>query len=345
VHPNCLTFHRQTVYDKPKHYNKKISSANLRDNTHSSKMSKQAQRKCKRAINYLLLNSTSKCNYSRINYKDTKFKISFITLTLPARQMHTDNQIKRDCLNSFLIEANRLWDVKHYVWRQEKQRNGNLHFHLLFDKFVPWQEVRGLWNRLISKLGYIESYRHNMLMFHSKGFKVRKDLINTWSVANQIKAYTKGKKNNWCNPNTTDIHSVRFVNNISAYVTKYMTKESSKRYRKIKASVIGYKRQYVRGSKSLSCNVLKYLNTQAQIGRLWACSISLSNLKGGLTEIDSKVSCELDRLSKDSRCKYFNDNYVQVLICPIQVAIENKCILLVQLLSEFMCERFILNTA
>ena len=39
-----------------------------------------------------------------------------------------------------------------------------------------------------------------------------------------LKRFEYGKKTNWSDPNTTDIHSVYKINNLAAYLSKYMAK-------------------------------------------------------------------------------------------------------------------------
>lgn len=116
---------------------------------------------------------------------------TFVTLTLPYTQLHCDKVIKRECLNHFLININRQYQCKNYLWKAEVQRNGNIHFHILFDKYIPWREVRNLWNRCVNRLGYVDWFctEHNHL-----------------------------------DPNSTDIHALKKVKNIRAYIAKYVSK-------------------------------------------------------------------------------------------------------------------------
>lgn len=116
----------------------------------------------------------------------------FVTLTLPYSQMHCDKIIKRECLNQFLITIKRQHQAANYLWKAEVQRNGNIHFHILFDKFIHWEEIRHIWNRCVNRLGYVDWFctEHNSL-----------------------------------DPNSTDIHSIRKTKNIRAYIAKYVSKE------------------------------------------------------------------------------------------------------------------------
>jgi hypothetical protein len=341
IHPTSISIRKENLYDTPKSTHNKKSISNLERNLHHNKMSKQSTTKCKRAINYLLLNSQNKNNYTKLNWKELKYRIAFITLTLSSEQNHTDNYIKKYMLNNFLVEAKRLWDVKHYVWRAEKQLNGNIHFHILVDKFIPWQELRAIWNRIQGNHGYIEKYRYNMKEYHKNGFKINTQLLNKWSVTNQLKAYKIGQKTNWSNPNSTDIHSIKLINNVGSYVTKYMTKGSKINHIKVKASDINYIKPLFKEFPKLSNNTLKFLRNVANTGRLWSCSVELTYLKGGGCVVDSHISNELSRLSKDNRVKCFDESYFKIISFNIQVLIDNHCLTLLQLLSEYICDHFI----
>ena len=73
-------------------------------------------------------------------------KILFLTLTLPFKQSTTDNTVKRFLLApfiSFLIRKNL---VKYYFWKAESQENGNIHFHLLIDKYIDKKIINNYWN-------------------------------------------------------------------------------------------------------------------------------------------------------------------------------------------------------
>jgi len=159
--------------------------------TSNGTLSDQSKRKLGKAIEYLVTTSTNKTVKEKIYGKTIQFKISFTTLTLPAAQIHKDSEIINTCLNSLLNELRQIYRVKNYVWRAERQQNGNIHFHILTDKFIPWNELKNRWNRLINKLGYVDRFQQK------HGFK---------------------------QPNSTDIHSTRKVHNLKKYLLKYFTK-------------------------------------------------------------------------------------------------------------------------
>jgi hypothetical protein len=135
--------------------------------------------------------------------KQTRY-VTFVTLTLSAKQMHSDNEIKRELLNPFIITAIRQLNVKQYLWRAEAQENGNIHFHLFMDAYIPHQKLRVLWNSCQERLGYISRFK-------------------------AIHSHT--------NPNSTDIERIKSPKGASIYVTKYISKES--KYRKLEGRCWG----------------------------------------------------------------------------------------------------------
>ena len=110
---------------------------------------------------------------------DGKHLCTFVTLTLPAAQKHTDRQICDQLLNPFLVWARKRKKVKYYVWKKELQSNGNLHFHIVWDRTVAWQDIRAEWNKLCNKgkvkgikqpFDYVTRYHDKWSKVHANGF-------------------------------------------------------------------------------------------------------------------------------------------------------------------------------
>ena len=160
---------------------------------------------------------------------------TFITLTLSYEQIQCDKYIKRHLLMRFIEEIKSSHNVVNYIWRAEPQINGNIHFHIIADRFIKWQDVRKLWNSIQEKHDYIDAFE---------------------------------QKHGHRDPNSTDIHGLRGVNNIAAYICKYMTK--SQPLRKIK-------------------------------GRIWGCSKSLHKMKNPRVEICEHIIADLQELVADKK--------------------------------------------
>lgn len=307
IHPDRVNFFNEVIRHVPKKSLRPEKKVMPEKNYHNNKFSDQARRKVSKALDYLVYLASDKRLPATSHGKGLNFKISFITLTLSSKQIHTDNEIKKECLNQFLIEAKKKWGVKNYVWRAEKQKNGNLHFHILSDRFIPWSELRDVWNRIQNKLGYVDRYRDQMLAFHQGGFKVRKDLLKSWAYKNQLKAYREGSKSDWHNPNSTDIHSIRLVSNVKAYVMKYVTKDQAE---------------------------------GEIIGRMWGCNYELTNLPGGRIIVDSVICDELREACKQVKPRFYKgDHFTVVYITPEQLCAAGA-VNAFQAFAQFIFEKF-----
>lgn len=170
------------------------------------------------------------------------FKLAFLTLTLPCRQGgHSDEFIKRTCLMPFITALQKKFGDFSYVWKAETQDNGNIHFHLTLNAWIYHRKLREAWNRRLKAVGYLDEYRREQRKWHSGGFKPRPELFKTWSLEQQGKAYDYGMRTNWSDPNTIDVHSVLKIDNLAAYLIKYMSKKEDGR-REIKGKIWGCSR-------------------------------------------------------------------------------------------------------
>lgn len=277
------------------------------DNKSHGLISRKAESKIEDSIEYILMLSKKISVIPFTRKPRHHFRIGFVTLTLASKQMHTDNEIKTLLLNQFLIEAKKKWGMRNYLWRAEAQKNGNIHFHILCDKFIPWSELRDTWNRIQNKLGYVNRYRDEMNRFHTGGFKVRTDLLRKWSYKDQIRAWKYGSKNDWNSPNSTDVHSVRHISKLSAYLSKYIAKNQPGR-------IID--------------------------GRLWGCSIKISSLRGAVTLVDNEVDQELGMLRKRFPDKFQQGEYYTVIYIKPQELEAAGAIHLFKLFFSYLNDQF-----
>lgn len=307
VHPDRINVYKELIWHNDKRRKNSIAKLIKQDKNHGNKISKQSGRKISKAISYLLYMANSKKAYSQHTGKAFRFKVSFITLTLSSLQQHSDTVIKNILLNQFLIEVKKRWQVSHYIWRAEKQNNGNIHFHILTDKFIPHSELKDVWNRIQNKLQYVDNYRENMRSFFANGFRIRDKIIKFWSEKDQRKAYVKGVATDWASPNSTDIHSLYFVNSIEKYLAKYLKKESQ---------------------------------AGDTTGRLWGCSTSLSNLKGAQSEIDYQTDVELRKLKELYKPHIFSGEYYSVIFISFTQIIKAGLPIFLGLISSYLSSQF-----
>ena len=156
-------------------------------------------------------------------------RFTFATLTLCAKQAHSDNYLKRHGLGRFLQEVQRGHGPSQHFWRAEAQHNGNLHFHILFARELPWKWLRDTWNTILSDLGYIAAYTAKMQAHHANGFAPATSGHDKRTIAQQVAAYREGVACAWTDPNSTDIHRLAKTKNAAAYVCKYVSKDAHAR--------------------------------------------------------------------------------------------------------------------
>lgn len=223
---------------------------------HNWQISPSGRKTLQHKINWLYFLSKSRYKKSVSGKFINNFKLNFLTLTLPSTQVHNTAAITKECLNQFLVEMKQRFGMENFVWRLEFQKNGNVHYHLVTDTFCDFFLVRKIWNRILSKLGYVQAYtkKHVFLKLseycemYSNGGQIDFDTLKD--------RYIKGKRNNWKVPNTVDVKSVSSAKKIAFYISKYFGKKNENQN---------------------PCNELD--NEENSKGlRLWFCSRSLSKL-------------------------------------------------------------------
>lgn len=281
-------------------------------------LSDHAKRKLFKSIDYLLITSDKKKVYSKVQKKYISFRIVFVTLTLQSDQIHSDKEITNKCFNQLLIELSKYHNVKKYVWRAEKQENGNIHYHLLINEFIEWSELRKRWNRICNKLGYVDSYQKKQKEFFKNGFRLSNNPNDKRTIGQQRKAYIIGQKSDWTSPNSTDIHDTRKIRDIKRYVGKYMAKQPEVN--------------------------LEELNPDSEIlivdGRLWSCSQNLSNVTGCQLTEDWEISDELEKVARLSNCYIYRSSYFKVMCISIQDVVKFGSDILFCYFSNYLIETF-----
>jgi len=207
VRPYGLLIYERTEWDFPKSYFKSETGKlydvetgeekEINKSLYTGQITEYSKKRLKRAINLLVATAEPK---EAINFKTNrkfKFKVNFITLTLPAPQKDvTDKELKKEAFDPWIKRMKRKFGLNNYVWRAERQKNGNLHFHLLSDTYIRFDHLRDDWNACLRKWHFIDEFKAKF--GHSR-------------------------------PNSTDVHSIQKIKNVAAYVVKYMSKESEEK--------------------------------------------------------------------------------------------------------------------
>lgn len=305
----------------PNNYN--ISESNEKGRTYNGRISQQTGRKMKRYLNGWT--SSIKVATNKEGAIDPFLNLKFVTLTLPAAQKYdacyienqepdyrnSDLELKRVFTDKFIKTLQRKFSVDLYFWRCEPQKNGNIHFHLLIDKFIHYKSIQHIWNNICLKpLGYLKDYKEEQEKKHKNGFKFDKELFRQYNISQEVQfsRYEKGVKCGWSKPNTTDIHQVEKVENIEAYLMKYMIKNDAER---VLEREYKRKKQDVRAEdREKAIEGIRPIN-----GRLWGCSDKLRKLSKCEIKVDNEVSDYIESIvkDKDRQTKVFDYDYATII--------------------------------
>lgn len=190
---------------------------------------------------------TIKINSKKFIYN---FRTSFITLTLPSEQKHSDVEIKA-CLNLFLNNIRHHFKIKNYVWKAELQKNENIHFHLIFDKYIPFQAVRYYWLLAIKPLNYVARYKAKFSAMSISEYAQYRGL----SIVEASRPYEMGQRSKWESPNCIDVVAVNSAQSASYYLSKYFAKSDDSDLDEERIAEFGKV-----WSRSRSLSSLKYQN-------------------------------------------------------------------------------------
>ncbi len=179
----------------------RATEKNLKSNKHKGMMSDKAIRNIRNSVNWLVSAAEWKRVYHKDSQRSYRFKVNFITLTLPATAKHiTDHHFKSVMLRKFLNQCSYKYGLRNYIWKVEAQGNGNIHAHITSDTFIHYMALRRTWNKVCAAEGLIDKFE---------------------------------LKNGHRDPNSTDVHAVNSKTRIAAYMAKEFCKKDEGR-RKIK---------------------------------------------------------------------------------------------------------------
>ena len=195
IRPGCLLLYDMSYYNylgsRPQYENDKhIKPEKI---AYSGKMNQKSKSRLRFSINLLVAQAKWKERFNEKTSKFYKFKVNFITLTLSAPQKSvTDRTIKSKMLAPWIRNMRNVYGLRSYVWRAERQKNGNLHFHISSDTFIPYEAIRDAWNLQQGKFHFITDFQN---------------------------------KNHSVFPNSTDVHGTFDIQNLASYMVKYMLKD------------------------------------------------------------------------------------------------------------------------
>jgi len=340
IHPGKINVYYQTIGPRGPCRQTSGLPEQFKNNLHNGKVSLIAKRKIKNGLDYMLFLAKPKKLPNTRSGKRRSFKLNFITLDISSDQVHTDQEIKRRILHPFLVEARRKWHVQLYLWKAEKQENGRIHFHFITDKYIPWNELRNVWNKHQQTLGYVTAYRNDRKLWHRDGFHYAPQYAPRWNREAQEKAYQEGLRTDWDNPNSVDIHGTRNIINLKAYFSKEIAKNPDPAGNNRpceKCPICGGSMRTREGN--FCCCACNYSKTHIT-GMLWGCSVLLTDLPGGRTDVDTGIQAELDAIAGSGKAYIYNARYYSIYYCDHKLLTELQCKRLLECFEEHIHKKF-----
>lgn len=254
-------------------------------------MSVKARKRLECALAWMLYEAKPKWTVSPKSGKKFQFKINFITLTLPAQQVHSDQEITNRCLGNVLDILKKKHSLVNYIWRAEAQSNGNIHFHLTTDVWIHYNDLRRYWNQSLELLGYVSSFEF---------------------------------KHKHRNPNSVDVHSVKHVKRLSSYLSKYMAKNRAfsciGELRLIEGKLVEvlygtdlYRSENADKKKGKVVGHILGGRIRPITSRLWYCSRSLSAKKNFKVSGDEYFFSDVESVIKQCEFRSYEGKFVTSL--------------------------------
>ena len=197
---------------------------------HNFTISKNSQRNLRSKIEYLFLYARKRRIKTYNGKTIPNFKVVFLTLKMPSKQIHPSSVIIVECLQPFLDLLRKRLGMRNYVYRVEFQKNGNVHFHIVTDTYIDYYFALKHWNRFLNKLGYIDAFAEKMraLSINEYANRYGNDFQGKKIDFNVIKKrYENGKKSKWRNPNSVDVKNAKSGDNLGLYISKYFSKNEN----------------------------------------------------------------------------------------------------------------------
>jgi hypothetical protein len=111
-------------------------------------------------------------------------------------------------LNSFLTQLRKNYKRLEYLWVAERQENGNIHFHMIINQYLPVKKYNGLW----------------VLTQYNAGLRGKDKYGIPISLTEVQDRYKAGTIQRVLNP--LDARKINSIHGLSNYLTQYVTKQS-----------------------------------------------------------------------------------------------------------------------
>lgn len=257
----------------------------VRKGRYCGKMTIGARKRMQKAVTLLCQAVKPKWIYNEVTKRYSFHKLTFITLTVTSAENITARFAYDHLLSGFLQWLRKSKGVKTYVWKAELQKRGQIHYHITLPDFIHYEEIRREWNKLQKAAG----------------------LLDQWAL-----------DHGHFNPNSTDVHQVRHVKNLSSYIIKELGKSIDARKLQMKKVVESLVKAGEIPQDQFEKFVDEYTGDEMLTeGKIWDCSNNLSGAKYFSVVMSTHHQALIDGLIASGDCRmvsgdwwaimYFND--------------------------------------
>lgn len=224
----------------------------------------------------------------------------FLTVTLPSKQVHGDAEINRACLQPFLQKLKRDYEIENYFWRAEAQDNGNVHYHILTDRYIPKRYLQLTWNMCTEALGYLSRY------FEESG-SLTPPSTEVHRIRTQVKDKRTGK---WKEVDPVD------------YLLDYVMDTPQPEPDEVpEGEERSEPRRLVGKIRHGDGTVTTYV-TRAIEGRVWGMSDSLREIREPRAEVSFGLVVALEKAREQGILKRFDNEHATMYFGPVGLVIS-----------------------
>ena len=155
--------------------------------TYDGTMTQHARKRLGCAIDVLIQRNPKRRIENTVTKNMMDFQLNFITLTVPNHRYITASQGYERLLGKWVRYMRDKYGFQEYIWKTELTQNGQPHWHITSNTFIPWPVIRWKWNSLMKQERLLDRY---------------------------------AKKNGNFNPNSVDVHKVESIVDMQKYLSK-----------------------------------------------------------------------------------------------------------------------------
>jgi len=255
---------------------------------------------------------------SRSKYKPKHAHLTFATLTLPHDQIHSDNEIKRKCLMPFIQRMQREMGVEEWFWKAEPQGSGNIHFHLLLDRYIDAQNLQCYWNLSTEYLGYLTRYFEKTGSLFPPSTDIRQCPEDLSLVRYVMKYVTKAPEIRLSCMPMPDLPGKEVDEDPARVVCTSAIGEHGRkvvRSRKRQAKLV---RKTFWHTKQLKDGTIEDQEWRKIEGRVWGMSKGIRNCSVFSSELTDRLSNFANTLKWDPEVKILHHDHFDILYCNVQ---------------------------